>query len=65
MSTPTYAELLRVVQSIASLIYDGDEIDGDEHEMSIDDAFETCAIVRTLTRDVLGTDGSDLPPTRP
>ncbi len=63
MKQPTYDELLAVVTRIASFIYDGDDVDGEEHEMSIDDAFETWAVVRTLTRDLLGTDGSDLPVT--
>jgi hypothetical protein len=61
MRDPTYEELLAVVKQIAGFIYDGDEVDGEEHEMSIDDAFETCAACRDLTRNILGTDGTDLP----
>jgi hypothetical protein len=71
MKTPTYDELLAVVKEIAGLIYDGDRLAEPNanglnyHEMSIDDAFDTCATCRDLCRGVLGTDGSELPPKTP
>jgi hypothetical protein len=78
MKKPTYDELLEVVTSIASFIADGDGAvkpgdDGlcpcgcgsDEHEMTIDEAFETASSCISMCRDVLGTDGSDLPICKP
>ena len=53
------------IERIASLIKDGDTIDGSERELSIDDAFATAEFAISLCRDALGTDGSNLPPTRP
>lgn len=58
---PTYAELLATVRRIAGLVFDGDEIAGEAVELGIDDAYDTLAACRTLARDCLGTDGSDLP----
>jgi len=69
MIKPTYDELLATVRQIASFIADGDQFRGgtcecgcgqEEHEMSIDDAFETASAVISMCRDVLGTDGSEL-----
>ncbi len=70
----TYAELLTTVRQIASFIADGDQFptgvcecgcNQDEHEMSIDDAFETASAAISMCRDVLGTDGSDLAIVKP
>jgi len=74
MKTPTYEELLAIVQQIASFIADGDQFPGgqcecgcgqEEHEMSIDDAFETASSAISMCRDCLGTDGSDLAIVKP
>jgi hypothetical protein len=43
-------ELLEALGTIARFIKDGDEIDGEEHEMSIDDAFQTAADAIDIAR---------------
>jgi hypothetical protein len=74
MIQPTYEELLQVVKDIASFIRDGDQFPSgkcecgcgeEEHEMSIDDAFDTAGAAIDICRDVLKTDGSDLKIVKP
>ena len=61
----SYDDLLATVIRIASIINDGDEIEGEIHEMSQAVAFDTATGAIALCRDTLKTDGSDLPPIAP
>lgn len=59
---PSYEDLLKTVTMIAAFIKDGDEVDGKEHEMSIDDAFETTHACITMCRDLLNSTGGEPAP---
>lgn len=66
MSRPTYEQLYETVVSIASLIMDGEEFPGrgecpcgcgaPEHEMTIDEAFDTASECISSCRSVLGSE---------
>lgn len=65
MKTPSYNELLQTVTAIASMKMDGDQFEANgievDYEMTVDEAFGTAFDAISMCRDLLGTDGSDLP----